>query len=177
MCYEKRCGDKRHHCALGTGKNQTGATSCHPFDRNLLSRYKVYFGGHTDFGSECMLLGHYACSSLLQRPAELSTPVKENTSVLHPGPPVHLCSGSAPGTDQTSTMGNIPDPRALCGWKTEPWISLVEDPFGICRYERGERLKDTKCYHNCRRRRWEKFLRSASSVKMSNLCSSLFVLS
>lgn len=60
------------------------ATSCHPFDRNLLSRYKVYFGGHTDFGSECMLLGHYACSSLLQRPAELSTPVKENTSG-HPG--------------------------------------------------------------------------------------------
>lgn len=124
-------------------------------------------------GSECVpLTVMYGDDSAL-KPSDYNPPPFR----IHPGPPVHLCSGSAPGTDQTSTMGNIPDPRALCGWKTEPWISLVEDPFGICRYERGERLKDTKFYHNCRRRRWEKFLRSASSVKMSNLCSSLFVLS
>lgn len=42
----------------------------------------VYFCGHTGLESEFMLLGHYACSSILQRPAELSTPVKEFTSGL-----------------------------------------------------------------------------------------------
>lgn len=35
---QQRCGDKRHLCALGMGKNQTGATSGHPSDWNLLSR-------------------------------------------------------------------------------------------------------------------------------------------
>lgn len=69
---------------------------------------------------------------------------------IHPVPPVYLCSGSAAGTDQTSAMGDILDPRASCGCKTEPGISLVENPFGICRYERGERLRDTKFHHSCR---------------------------
>lgn len=38
VCYEQRCGDERHLCALGMGKNQTGATSGHPSEWNLLSR-------------------------------------------------------------------------------------------------------------------------------------------
>lgn len=88
VCYEQRCGGERHHRGLGTGKNQTGATFSHPSDRNLLSRSKVsawvYCCGHTDLGTEFMVLGHYTCSSILQRPAELSTPVKEYTS-RHPG--------------------------------------------------------------------------------------------
>lgn len=31
---------------------------------------------------------------------------------MHPGPPVYLGSGSAAGTDQTSAVGDSPDPRA-----------------------------------------------------------------
>lgn len=121
-------------------------------------------------GSECVLLTVMYWDDSALKPSDYNPPRFR----IHPGPLVYLCSGSAAGTDQTSAMGDIPDPKASCGWRIEPGISLAEDPFGICKYERGVRLGDTKFHHNCRGRGWEKFLRSASSVKiMSNLCSSL----